>query len=166
MGSGGNGISLDLGIGSSIDPLHLTEVTSTSINSHRAIRGQESQCFFLTPRCCRVRGLCTWIERRLTLQLTSGCGGWESKDEIKVLFNWILFLAETYSSGFYIWPQWGISKWCNHYKVFNTKCTLRWSICPFSSFWQYPNSGTRTWQKWTLPSNSDLTNFKQMELTT
>ena len=27
MGSGGNGISLDLGIGSSIDPLHLSEVT-------------------------------------------------------------------------------------------------------------------------------------------
>ena len=33
MGSGGNGISLDLGIGSSIDPLHLTEVTITAINS-------------------------------------------------------------------------------------------------------------------------------------
>ena len=45
MGSGGDGISLDLGIGSSIDPLHLTEVTVTSINSHRTVRGQELQCF-------------------------------------------------------------------------------------------------------------------------
>ena len=49
MGSGGNGISLDLGIGSSIDPLHLTEVTITFINSHRTIRGQELQCFLSDP---------------------------------------------------------------------------------------------------------------------
>ena len=46
MGSGGNGISLDLGIGSSIDPLHLTEVTIMSINFHQTLREQQSQCLF------------------------------------------------------------------------------------------------------------------------
>ena len=45
MGSGGNGISLDLGIGSSIDPLHLTEVTIMSINFHWVMKGQELHCF-------------------------------------------------------------------------------------------------------------------------
>ena len=70
MGTEGEGISLDLGIGSSVDPLHLSEV-----DFYTGQPGKDTPDSDLKNRCYQGQERCMWIGKPLILQQTSGCGG-------------------------------------------------------------------------------------------